>query len=554
MNDHVPSAICDVLIVGAGPVGLALANELHRWGVSFHIVDQKAEPERHSKACNLWPRTQEVFSAIGVLDRLLAHSAPLQTFSLHGYGKLLGNIAMDRRPSPYDTPVFIGQNAVEQVLSCALDDVGASVERRSKAVDITDRGEEVRAIVEHADGARTTMRARWLVGCEGGNSVARKAAGLDFAPERLHGRFIRQIDARLRWSRTVEPGRASFFLKDDGYLGILPLPEGHHRMFVLSSDETTAADRDPTLDEMQATLRDVAADPRAELSDPIWFSHGRLQHGVAPGLRRGRIFLAGDAGHVTIPIYGQGMNTGIQDAFNLAWKLAYVLRGWAGEELLDSYQADRLPVRSDLNDEQAKVFHAIAEPSRLQQHLVRWLGSAVLFKGPAQYFVRRSTELDIAYPHSSLNSDHGGDGEIKPGQRAPDASVVEQTSLNPTTLFKLIYQQTWTLLAFDAGQQTQPNWLAEIDAQIASFPQVSLRPVLAAGKSDSNALRATSLLDLDRFAHDAYHIDQPTLLLVRPDGYVAFRAAAHGSGLLASYLPRVLNKLDAAEQGQDAAR
>ena len=192
---------------------------------------------------------------------------------------------------------------------------------------------------QRADGKRETVCTRWLVSCEGGASLARKAAGLDFRPERLKGRFIRQIDARLRWSRTLRPGHASFFLKHDGYMGILPLSDGYHRMFALSDDAGAPAERDPTLEEMQTILREVAEDPTATLSDPVWFSHGHFNHGVAPSFRRNRILLAGDSGHMTLPIYGQGMNTGMQDVFNLGWKLAYVSRGWAPEALLDSYDA-----------------------------------------------------------------------------------------------------------------------------------------------------------------------------------------------------------------------
>ena len=387
----------------------------------FRIVDKKSEPERYSKACNLWPRSQEVFAAIGVLDRLLERSAPLHTFSLHGYGRLLGHIRMDGRPSPYGTPAFVGQNEIEQVLSSRLDEVGASVERGTKVVELADHGGHTEAVLMRAGGEREMVRARWLVSCEGGASVARKAAGLDFEPERLKNRFIRQIDARLRWSRSQRAGHASFFLKRDGYMGVLPLPGEYHRMFVLSDDAGAPAERDPTLEEMQSILREVADDQTAELADPVWFSHGRFSHGVAPRFRQGRILLAGDAGHMTLPIYGQGMNTGMQDVFNLGWKLAHVFRGWAPEALIDSYDAERRPVREKLNAEQTRVFHAIAKPSRLRQQIIHRIGAAALFKGPAQHFARRSSQLKVAYRGSPLKHDGvRGRGGVKSGERAPD--------------------------------------------------------------------------------------------------------------------------------------
>ena len=535
---------CAVLIVGAGPAGLTLANELHRWSVPFRIVDKKVEPERYSKACNLWPRSQEVFAAIGVLERLLERSAPLHTFSLHGYGKLLGHIAMDRRPSPYGTPAFIGQNTIEQVLSSHLDEIGASVERGTTVVEIADQGDHVEAVLERAGGEREVVRARWLVSCEGGASIARKIAGLDFEPERLKNRFIRQIDARLRWSRSLRVGHASFFLKSDGYMGILPLPGGYHRMFVLSDDAGAPAERDPTLEEMQTILREVAEDPAAELSDPVWFSHGRFSHGVAPRFRQSRIMLAGDAGHMTLPIYGQGMNTGMQDVFNLGWKLAYVIRGWAPETLLDSYDAERRPVREKLNTEQTRVFHAIAEPSRLRQRIIHRIGAAALFKGPAQHFVRRSSQLDVAYPDSPLNHDgvRGRNG-VKAGERAPDAVLVEADGLGTTSLFKAIYGQRWTLLLFDGGRGDVGYAVTSVADVLASWPQVALRPVLAAPCVGGSVVTPESFFDLDRFAHQAYGLERPTLVLVRPDGYVAFRGADTEGARLGDYLRRHLTSV-----------
>ena len=532
---------CAVLIVGAGPTGLTLANELHRWSVPFRIVDRKPEPERYSKAANLWPRSQEVFAAIGLLDRLLERSVPLHTFSLHGYGRLLGHVPMDRRPSPYGTPVFIGQNEIERVLTGRLDEVGSPVERETTVVDVADRGDHAEAVLERAGGKRETVRARWLVSCEGGASVARKAAGLDFEAERLGNRFIRQIDARLCWSRPRRFGHASFFLKRDGYMGILPLPGGYYRMFVLSDDAGAPAERDPTLEEMQAILREVADDPAAELSDPVWFSHGRFNHGVASRFRKGPILLAGDAGHMTLPIYGQGMNTGMQDAFNLGWKLAYAHRGWAPEALVDSYDAERQRVREDLNTEQTRVLHALAAPSRLRQRIIHRFGPAALFKGPAQYFAQRSSQLNIAYKDSPLNRDgvRGGRG-VKAGERAPDAVVVQADGLGTISLFEAIYGERWTLLLFDGGRDDVGHAITSVSDVLTSWQQVTLRPVLAAPRAGGSVVSPGSLLDIDRFAHQAYRLDRPALVLVRPDGYVGFRGAATDGAGLGDYLRRHL--------------
>ena len=256
---------------------------------------------------------------------------------------------------------------------------------------------------------------------------------------------------------------------------------------------------------------------------------------------------------MTLPIYGQGMNTGMQDAFNLGWKLAYVLRGWAPEALLDSYDAERRPVRERLNAEQTRVFHAIAEPSRVRQRLIRRFGPVALFKGPAQHFVQRSSQLDIAYGDSPLNHDGvRGRSAVKAGERAPDAVLVEAEGLSTISLFEAIYGERWTLLLFDGGWEDIGHSLTSVADVLASLPQVALRPVLAAPRVGGTVVTPESLFDIDRFAHQAYGLKRPTLVLVRPDGYVAFRGAATEAARLDDYFRRHLTRVRSRATQSDA--
>ena len=244
---------------------------------------------------------------------------------------------------------------------------------------------------------------------------------------------------------------------------------------------------------------------------------------------------------MTLAIYGQGMNTGMQDAFNLGWKLAYAHRGWAPEVLIDSYDAERQRVRKDLNAEQTRVLRALAAPSRLRQRIIHRFGPAALFKGPAQYFAQRSSQLDVAYYASPLNCDSvRGRRGVKAGERAPDAVVVQVDGLGTISLFEAIYGERWTLLLFDGGRDDVGHAVTSISDVLASWPQVTLRPVLAAPRAGGSVVSPGSLLDIERFAHQAYRLDRPALVLVRPDGYVGFRGAATDGAGLGDYLRRHL--------------
>ncbi|MBW4491002.1 MAG: FAD-dependent monooxygenase [Trichocoleus desertorum ATA4-8-CV12] len=527
----------DVLIVGAGPTGLTLAADLLRLGVQFRILEAKTEPEKFSKACNLWPRTQEVFAAIGVLDRLLAESLPIRKATLYAYGTLMGTISIDNHPSPYGTPVLIGQNQIERILSDYLVQSGQPIERGVKVVNLHQKVDYVEATVER-DGTCEIVRCRFLVGCDGNRSKVRDLIGLSIQPEHIQKRFIRQMDARVRWSRPVYPDQIWFFLFNTGYLGVLPLPGGYHRFWIIE-DEEGVPERHPTLEEMQAAIQRVTGDAQVELHDPIWLSHGRLHYGIGSALQKDRVFLAGDAGHIPLPISGKGMNTGMQDAFNLGWKLAATLREQVNPIVLDSYSVERHRVRKDLYNTQVTGFRWLTKPSTIQQHVVSQLGSAWINCGIGEYLIRRRlAQLDIAYPNSLLSKDNLGNKVVRAGDRAPDARVVVVPDLHTITLFKLIYNDlNWTLLLFDGaeGKKTLEQLRTIATAFVKEFVTIHVWLVIAAPDVLKDITDSPMLLDFDRFAHKAFDLSKPSLVLIRPDGHVAFCSSVNNYETLHSY-------------------
>jgi 3-(3-hydroxy-phenyl)propionate hydroxylase len=277
---------------------------------------------------------------------------------------------------------------------------------------------------------------------------------------------------------------------------------------------------------MQAGLRRVTGDAQAELSDAIWLTRGRLQHGVASSFQAGRVLLAGDAGHMTIPVYGQGMNTGMQDAFNLAWKLERTLISNV-PGLLDSYSEERHAVRAALNAEQGTILQRAAYPNRLQRLLMPIVGPIAVKMGAGRHLRDRSAQLTIAYRQSSLSHRQGRHPGVGAGDRAPDAIVVRADDFETTTLFSEIYAGGWTLLCFGADATTKESRVCcGVCSQIEDEFQGIRSLYVAAAITPVGATRH-AILDYELYAHKAYGVgSRPSFFLIRPDGYIGF--SCHG--------------------------
>jgi 3-(3-hydroxy-phenyl)propionate hydroxylase len=384
--------------------------------------------------------------------------------------------------------------------------------------------------------------------------VVRKTLNLSFEGARYEGEQFLQSYCKIRW--TLPKGMSYLFLTPDGYMMVIEMPDNYFRIFISLPDSPEAAQQalaheagaaedrshEPTLEEIRSNLVRLTG-VEAELSDPTWLARYRTSHRYADRFREGRAFVAGDAAHVHVPLGGQGMNTGIQDGFNLAWKLAYVLQGWARPELLDTYNAERHPVAKALIEGTDRGYTTILHPSELAQNLVRRIGPFVMRQNGLQpRLMNVLEELNVAYMETPLAEDRGGSNGPGPGERAPDAVVVRLSDCETVRLFDLLRGTHWLLLLFSGHEATEGELqtLAGVQQRVTERfgPRVACY-LVTDGNTNATA-PDTILIDREHLLYDRYGVQAACLYLIRPDDYVGFRGKIGDAAKLLAYLERFL--------------
>ncbi|KPB77315.1 FAD-binding monooxygenase, PheA/TfdB family [Pseudomonas cannabina pv. alisalensis] len=516
-NHHSPDQeYSDVLIIGSGPTGLTLACDLARRGINVRIIEKAAVPFNGSRGKGIQPRTIEVFDSLGVAQPLLRAGQLYPPMKFHvSLVKIKWNMMKYQKHTadiPYPNVWLVPQWRTEQVLRERLAESGIQVEWATEALDISQDGEGVSVQVA-SQGRTRTLRARYLVGTDGGKSFVRKQLGVNFAGSTSEeGRMIvgdLHVEGLSRDAWHVWPTRKG------GMIGLCPLPHSNlfQLMMRLEPDEPA-----PQLSEQVIQARWLAATGCRDirLHSPTWLSVFRPNVRLAERYRVERVFLAGDAAHVHTPAGAQGLNTGVQDAWNLGWKLAAVLAG-APETLLDTYEEERRPVAA-----------AVLELSNELFQNSRSTGIPKLRRGD------RERQLLLNYRHRSLSSNdrENADGKVQAGDRAPDA-VCSQQALGSTRLFDVFRGGHFTVLAFGEHAIDTINALGAHDNR--RLQVYAVRP--AHVTHDRHGLE-----DEDRQAHHAYGVStgENIVFLIRPDGYVGLVAKANFAQATTNYLTAVL--------------
>lgn len=514
----------DVLIAGAGPVGLTVAIELARHGARCRIVDPLFEPPRYAKAVGVQPRTLEVFERMGVVHQILDAAVQMRGHIVYVNGEQVGRMDL---VLPDDVPyqfIALPQYATERVLRSEAAARGVVIERGWRLTGFAQDPDGVTATLTAQNGSGQTVRAGYLVGADGAHSITRKALGLTFEGAAFDEQYMLG-DVEVDWS--LPPGYAIRAMNQtDGttndLLVCIPLPgRGRYRMSMLvPPDLATDASggvqhrfesgTKPQLSHIQAVLDRLAPEPTTA-RNLRWSSVFRISHRIVDAYGRGRVFVAGDAAHIHPPTGAQGMNTGIQDAQNLAWKLALAVTGVAADGLLDSYDAERRPVGEEV-------------VGRTVRSARDGIGAD---STDASYVVRREAQLLIDYAGSPVVAASGPDDPPpRPGQRAPDArGLTRAVVTDPLRLFTLMDGTRHTVLCY-AGAEAGLDVVADLEAaaEAATAAAHGRADVYVVAHPDAKV--DTTVLpvinDTDGDFAQAYSPKPLSVFVIRPDGYVGY--------------------------------
>lgn len=517
---HVPPHNHQVLIVGAGPTGLMLAALLARWGVTPRIIDSNSGPSQFSKATGVQARTLEIFQQIGIADATIAAGLPATAVNLFNDDGKIARVpfgAIGEGISPFPYMLIVPQDRTEAILGGDVAAQGVKIEWNTRLEALRQDTDGVQATISHA-GQVETARFRYLIGADGARSTVRKQLGIAFQGDTFEHRFF-VADLRIDGSPTE--GELNIFLSNRfKFVAMFPMEGARRFRLVGIVPDAYKHLVHLTFEDLQPYFQETMGD-LMRLSDAQWFATYNVHHLVAEHFMRGNAFLAGDAAHVHSPVGGQGMNTGLQDAYNLAWKLALVLRGDADPALLETYHEERHPNAVKLVNTTDAVFAGfIAATDGWTGFARRWLVPLLV---PLLVPIRRVqrqmfnvlSQTALTYRGRWLSGDSSG-GKVRAGDRFPwfqsgGQSVYAQ--LNPAR---------FTLIAIGKRVE-QRSALADLPADLLATVEIT----------DHAAAARAGLRD--------------GLYLVRPDGYIGVAGADVGA--VQRYLQEVIGlKTTAARQ------
>lgn len=524
----------DVLIAGAGPTGLTLAVCLQRYGIQARLVDRLEGASPLSRALGVQARTLEVFEDLGLITLALARGQRVEAANLltqSGRKAQLRLGALSGLESHYPFLLILPQDATEALLTERLTAQGGQIEWGVELLEhrAVDDGVEVQ--LRHANGGTETVRARWLVGCDGARSQVRKSAGIPFDGETYED-VCMLGDVAVDWSLRL--AELHIMPSERGLLAAFPMPgESRFRIITIVPKDMAPPGETPTptLEQLQEVVSQLAPVP-TRLSEPRWTSGYRLHRRGVPRYREGRVLLAGDAAHIHSPAGGQGMNTGIQDVYNLAWKLALVLQGRAPESLVDTYGAEREPVGRKLLEGTDRIFGFAAARgpvARLVRKRLIPLLAPVLSRPRVQRrFVRFISQLYLHYRRSPLSTEaiQGADGPSAPlaagpapGERVPEVPVQAE---GLSRLHQALSGPRFALLLFH-GLDTQAPFeeLVSLARSLESAYPEWLRVWVVT--AEAHRAGAGVLVDPRGQAHRRFGAGTPCAYLIRPDKHVGAR-------------------------------
>jgi len=497
----------DVLVIGAGPTGLMLANQLVRRGVRVLVIDRHAGPPQQTRALGVQARTLEIYEKLGIVKRALELGKIGTGANIWAQGRKMARVPLGEAGkyfTPYPFILILGQDDNERIMADKLGDLGVSVRWNTELVSLAQEPGQVAATLKTPDGGTQKLVAAWVGGCDGTHSSVRELNGITFpgAPYE-HVFFIADTEA----TGSMVPDEVNVYLWQKGFHLLFPMRGNDHWRIVGILPPALRDKKDVDFEAVIPSLRNEAGAGLA-IKTCTWFSTYRIHHRSASRFRDRRCFLLGDAAHIHSPVGAQGMNTGLQDAYNLAWKLALVVKGQANAGLLDSYEEERIPVAQRLLHTTDQAFRLIVSDSWLAgllrtKVLARIAAFAMGLERVQKIAFRTVSQTGIHYRKSTLSESLEGLPNRAPraGDRFPWLRLKLQADRSVEDLFQKLDDTQFNLIVI--GQSAK----GALDlGDLCRIYTIPADPI-----NDAELARA--------------QIPQPSFYLLRPDGHIGFCGA-----------------------------
>ncbi len=507
----------DVMIVGAGPTGLALARQLQRYGIDFEIVDKKDAITPYSKAIGVQARTLEIYEQIDLADKLIGMGTLAEKALLIEGGEVRGKVELAQigeGMSTYPFLLIVEQSMHEHMLYESIKDEGKDVRWNTQLESFSQTDTGVSAVVKNADGMSENIDAKFLVGCDGASSVVRHALDLKFEGSTFE-RLFYVADVQIDW--VFSHDALMVCLARNTITAFFPLPgEKRFRIVGTFPENETRREGEILYEEIEKQLIEDTK-LKLDIYNVNWFSVYRVHSRRVEKFSRGRCFLAGDSAHIHTPAGAQGMNTGIQDAYNLAWKLALVIRGKSGLGLLETYSEERSENAKRLLQTTDRVFDfgASDDPfvAFFRIHIFPYIANfAVGLKTVQNFIFPLVSQIGINYRKSKL-SESEGSFEIKAGDRMP---FFERRG---ESIYAILKEPKFHLLAFFDGNKALPDYSRELKEfeSIVDFHSLDMYPQIT----------------------EIFGTSESFVVLLRPDNYIGLITGNVDPGKITDYLKRI---------------
>lgn len=506
-----------ILIVGAGPTGLMMACELARHDISFRIIDKKSEPTQGSNATWVQTRTLEIFENMGIVDRFLKIGHRCEAVNLYEKGELSLSLPFNQINSLYPYVLMVPQSETERLLIKKLEEFNIQVERSTELMEVNQTSKGVVSVIRKKNGDTENIDSSWLIACDGANSTVREKCHLAFPGENITEQFMvadAQMHSYLPTNEihvfldkgTIFPDRATLF-------SAFPWDNSHYR---LTANLYVGAARQSFTEQEVKEVVSERTYGNYMVDSVSWISPFWIHDKIVKTFRENFIFLAGDAAHIHSPVGGQGMNTGIQDAYNLAWKLACMIKNKGHKKLLESYQLERYPIDKNIVKQTDLLTKSMLYDKNFFSKLKKFNTKMLKQPSMAINIAKELTQLNLRYAKSPIIDYKQKLSKKSPrqGELAPNLKLAPQHSL-----YQYFNHNLHTVLIFTGENPTKLS-----TNKIKSFEKLIHKNFSSLAKifivSRSNMVENEFISDENGEIHHLFNITKPAMYIIRPDNYI----------------------------------